>query len=117
MDSSVRQKSALDTLEIGGGYLPTPQASEADRGPMMGIPGARRQSERTLSAFARSGNWPTPLASDPKHMGHGNLSHAVGGKLNPGWVEWLMGYPLEWTALEDWVMQWFRNARKKRLKY
>jgi hypothetical protein len=24
-----------------------------------------------------------------------------GGKLNPKWVEWLMGFPLGWTDLED----------------
>jgi len=24
-----------------------------------------------------------------------------GGSLNPTWVEWLMGYPSEWTVLED----------------
>ena len=24
----------------------------------------------------------------------------VGGKLNPTWVEWLMGWPLEWTDLK-----------------
>jgi DNA (cytosine-5)-methyltransferase 1 len=24
-----------------------------------------------------------------------------GGKLNPMWVEWLMGFPLGWTDLED----------------
>ncbi len=27
----------------------------------------------------------------------------VGGTLNPTWVEWLMGYPTEWTVCEDWV--------------
>ena len=56
-----------------------------------------------------------PLGSDAEKMGHGNLSHQAGGKLNPTWVEWLMGYPLGWTVLEDWAMQWFRSARKKRL--
>ena len=25
------------------------------------------------------------------------------GSLNPTWVEWLMGFPLEHTALPDWV--------------
>ena len=25
----------------------------------------------------------------------------VSGSLNPTWVEWLMGFPSEWTALED----------------
>jgi DNA (cytosine-5)-methyltransferase 1 len=24
-----------------------------------------------------------------------------GGRLNPTWVEWLMGFPLGWTDLED----------------
>ena len=24
-----------------------------------------------------------------------------GGRLNPTWVEWLMGFPIGWTALED----------------
>jgi hypothetical protein len=23
------------------------------------------------------------------------------GRLNPQWVEWLMGYPVGWTDLED----------------
>jgi hypothetical protein len=26
---------------------------------------------------------------------------AIGGQMNPQWVEWLMGFPLEWTDLED----------------
>ena len=25
----------------------------------------------------------------------------VSGQLNPTWVEWLMGFPLGWTDLED----------------
>ena len=29
------------------------------------------------------------------------LPDQIGGQLNPTWVEWLMGYPAEWTALED----------------
>jgi hypothetical protein len=24
----------------------------------------------------------------------------IGGSLNPQWVEWLMGFPSEWTALD-----------------
>ena len=27
-----------------------------------------------------------------------------GGQLNPTWVEWLMGWPLEWTALKPSAM-------------
>jgi hypothetical protein len=29
-----------------------------------------------------------------------NLAQTMGGQLNPPWVEWLMGWPIGWTALE-----------------
>jgi hypothetical protein len=57
--------------------------------------------------------WPTPVASNAWTDGlkssqqkdglrHSlNLPSAVGGKLNPTWVEWLMGFPIGWTDLED----------------
>lgn len=35
-----------------------------------------------------------------KKAGNG-LSTFVGGKLNPTWVAWLMGFPLSWSKLED----------------
>jgi hypothetical protein len=69
--------------------------------------------------------WPTPTARDHKSdscsaefrakrdamtMGK-TLPWEVGGLLNPTWVEWLMGYPTEWTALKDWGT---RSSRKSR---
>jgi hypothetical protein len=51
--------------------------------------------------------WPTPTVWDgagkPNTAPEGgpNLSTVVGGQLNPMWVEWLMGFPLGWTDLED----------------
>ena len=63
--------------------------------------------------------WGTPKAQDSRHAlkdrGKGNLGEQVsglhnGGKLNPTWVEWLMGWPLEWTDLKplatDKCQQW-----------
>ena len=65
--------------------------------------------------------WPTPSASDNRDRGNLStpaiqrrlskgkqimLSMSVSeesGQLNPTWVEWLMGFPLGWTDLEDWV--------------
>src|ERR1044072_5987743 len=56
--------------------------------------------------------WPTPRAIDGRPKGNGprpdSLMGAVNynsdgqriGTLNPTWVEWLMGYPLGWTACE-----------------
>ena len=55
--------------------------------------------------------WPTPTVDDasnvnPKPNRFRGLVAAVnetqsGGKLNPTWVEWLMGFPTGWTELED----------------
>jgi DNA (cytosine-5)-methyltransferase 1 len=43
--------------------------------------------------------YPTPTASRRSGLqSHG--VNVVSGNLNPTWVEWLMGYPTEWTALE-----------------
>ena len=49
--------------------------------------------------------WPTPTICGnynrkgaSKTSGDG-LATAVGGTLNPTWVEWLMGFPLGWTDL------------------
>ena len=53
--------------------------------------------------------WGTPKAQDSRHAlrdrGKGNLGEQVsglhnGGKLNPMWVEWLMGWPVGWTDLK-----------------
>jgi hypothetical protein len=53
--------------------------------------------------------WGTPKAQDSRHAlrdrGKGNLGEQVsglhnGGKLNPLWTEWLMGWPIGWTDLK-----------------
>jgi hypothetical protein len=66
--------------------------------------------------------WPTPKCSDSRHaisrhitnpegMWKGNLGEVVmstleptTGRLNPTWVEWLMGWPLGWTDLKPLAM-------------
>ena len=65
--------------------------------------------------------WPTPIARDYKDTGtkesmtralNKRMSPGValmvgaenGGKLNPTWTEWLMGWPLEWTDLKPLEM-------------
>mgnify|MGYP003653553767 CR=1 FL=1 len=52
--------------------------------------------------------WPTPTAHMAKETNapsealrnEPTLTSRVGGKLNPMWVEWLMGWPLGWTDLK-----------------
>ena len=63
--------------------------------------------------------WPTPVATGlggtgaasniRKRVKNGSLTEdeykgmtaGNGGRLNPTWVEWLMGFPIGWTDLED----------------
>lgn len=74
--------------------------------------------------------WPTPQASDNRDRG--NLSSGAvrkrmaagkqlmlsqlvsekSGALNPTWVEWLMGFPLGWTALSASETPSSRKSRK-----
>lgn len=41
------------------------------------------------------------------------MKELTGGSLNPSWVEWLMGWPIEWTALNplatDKFLPWLRS--------
>ena len=51
----------------------------------------------------------TPTADDVGHrkkpysQGGEALSYQIGGPVNPAWEEWLMGFPLDWTRLEETV--------------
>jgi len=59
--------------------------------------------------------WPTPVADDTSYrkekyaQGGTALSTQAGGKLNPTWVEWLMGWPLGWTDLKPLEMDKFQK--------
>jgi hypothetical protein len=56
--------------------------------------------------------WPTPTAHMAKETNapseasrnEPSMASRVGGKLNPMWVEWLMGWPLGWTDLKPLEM-------------
>jgi len=90
---------------------PTPTAHMAKE---TNAPSEHNRNTPTLTAQA---NWPTPRTKgmcggsgswdllnknttqqEARQMGAGN-----GGKLNPTWVEWLMGWPLGWTDLKPLV--------------
>jgi hypothetical protein len=66
--------------------------------------------------------WPTPTCDDasapvsnrkPNQMAMLRRSKdqpgSGSGQLNPYWVEWLMGFPIGWTALEPLAMRKFRR--------
>jgi hypothetical protein len=67
--------------------------------------------------------WPTPTAHNAKETNAPSesnrntptLSAQAGGKLNPMWVEWLMGWPLGWTNLKQSGMVKSRFKSQQRL--
>jgi len=79
----------------------------------------KQAGKPSLQTMALHNLWPTPRASEYKDCGPvGSKSHThmrdrsylcakakdpdqPTGKLNPAWVEWLMGFPTGWTELED----------------
>ena len=80
------------------------------------------QGNRQSPNLGTQVHWPTPRAADHKGATSADamskaaargfnpnlpeLTAAIsgGGKLNPTWVEWLMGWPLGWTDLKPLVM-------------
>lgn len=104
-------------------HWPTPRASDGAKGGPN-----QRGSKGDLPLPAAVMKFPTPCARDYRtgdqadsvraqtrdHSPNLNDVVAPGGQLNPTWVEWLMGYPLEWTVLEDWATRWFRSKHGRR---
>lgn len=87
---------------------PTPCALDKGGGRFNRSLSAGAAVRPTLGAMARHNLWPTPTRQDasnnagPSQMRRNSLplNAAIGGPLNPDWVEWLMGWPIGWTALE-----------------
>jgi hypothetical protein len=117
------------TKENGSGLWPTPKANEKIQSPKAHAKGFYSPMERVVmwptpnardhkdaganvnweklakkSKLAGAVMWPTPHANCHTGAGHAaqggvNTQTAVGGSLNPAWVEWLMGYPKNWTEV------------------
>ena len=93
------------------GMWPTPRVSMAN-GPSRAEIAAGNPKGRLETAVML----PTPTSRDWKSgtgADHGShsppLSSAIGGQLNPTWVEWLMGFPLGWTDLQPLATDRFRR--------
>ncbi len=90
---------------------------------MKGGPRYTITSLQVMVKATERGLWPTPTVPNGGRSPKGGMSltgmtpdgkkrqvdlaHSVrmrdgiSGQLNPQWVEWLMGFPLGWTDLED----------------
>lgn len=115
------------TSESGSGYLATPTSTANQLAPSMRkhpgclgwMIGTRtasmtersekfKRSTLTPAEFVR--RWPTPVADGDRTTNYTpQRSEVVGGKLNPPWVEWLMGWPIGWTDLKPLVTDKFRQ--------
>ena len=107
---AMREDSGGDDLAtaVARTLWPTPQAADASGGRVDATLGGTRPSgsKRAVTLGTAAKLWPTPTvegnrnrASYPGKSGDG-LQTAVGGSLNPDWVEWLMGFPIGWTDLK-----------------
>ena len=110
--ASRRQTWVLLTEGRESGLLPTPKSSPS--GPdfaRMNRDGSGGDDLATAAA-----RFPTPTANDGEKDGTNTLARQIQtgsnkgrrtpeitGQLNPTWVDWLMGYPIGWTDLEDSV--------------
>jgi hypothetical protein len=88
--------------------LPTPTASDYKSQPTSKSWKAKGAINFKLSNPEIQAMWPTPTAHMAKETNapseHNRntptLTAQAGGKLNPMWVEWLMGWPVGWTDLK-----------------
>jgi hypothetical protein len=94
---------------------PTPDANCGRRGTQPNWTPKRKSgqpAQYTINQAVRDKMFPTPTSHNSKEGAYPaeynrktpSLATHAGGKLNPTWVEWLMGWPLEWTDLKPLEM-------------
>lgn len=110
-----REAVALPTSEIGCG-LSVPMPTVCGN---YNRKGASAKSGDGLATFVRM--FPTPTVQDAHNNGGESqsqrntvpLNALAGGKLNPTWTEWLMGFPLGWTDLDPLETDRFQSWQQQ----
>lgn len=115
--SFLRPTPALPICANESGFWPTPKANDAEKRGNFDLDNPRNG----LAAAAKK--YPTPCARDYRSPGRrlertggkqGEvLPQVVGGQLNPEWTEWLMGWPIGWTALKPLAMDRFQEWKRQ----
>jgi hypothetical protein len=106
-----------DTLTAAARMWPTPTEGDAKSSGSRNTPNSKAHAGVSLTDAVRGDQgtgrmWPPPLQRDsrtlasaapkPNHQGGENLVMTVGGSLNAQFVEWLMGFPKDWTEIIGW---------------
>jgi hypothetical protein len=113
--------------ETDGFYLPTPTCNMVSGGANHNSPSVIA-GKHGLNIAGAVAMWPTPTTNDAKNatlpesqkdrdgMAGALMRQGVqaGGKLNPLWVEWLMAFPIGFTASKDWVTPSVQSRRQQR---
>jgi len=85
--------------------------------------GKRKETDPQVTLADQVELFPTPTSGDCKNRMTSekakrlyqsgptlvDVTQSLGGMLNPTWVEWLMGWPLGWTALEPLAMDKYQQ--------
>jgi hypothetical protein len=95
--------------------LPSIRASDADKGwrgdLLQAVGGDENKHFKRVPTMTASMSTEGDMNNATMHSSKRTPGSGVGGSLNPMWVEWLMGWPIGWTALEplgtDKFLQWF----------
>lgn len=102
------------TCENESGYWPTPRANDGEKrgtianNPRNGLPSAAMYSTPCARDWKDNGKSPAELARNSE-----TLATQAGGRLNPTWVEWLMGWPLGWTDCDALVTDKFQSWQQQ----
>ena len=113
--------AGTESGSLQSGYMiPTPSTTEAPN-KNANTNGPKTLTEVSKTRWSPGQLWPTPCATEvrqgyqdrtrgkkgsqesltTKVINSEGGPQVVTGKLNPMWVEWLMGYPIGWTDLKD----------------
>ena len=104
LKSSQQQEGSMHSVNLSQAVkmFPTPTATD--------YKGAyTKESMVSSGGIDRAG-----LLRNVGHMDNPDYKAAVGGQLNPDWVEWLMNWPIGWTSMEplnrDRFLAWLRAS-------
>lgn len=119
-------KTSGDGLATVVRMLPTPQARDYRTGDAPGSPRNQRKADQGWSLNVNDvvRMLPAPTAHLAKEQNSPaeytrntpTIGAQIGLKLHPNFVEWMMGFPIDHTALSHWEIRSCRTSRRKSSK-
>ena len=120
MEKRLDYRKKIGRKGVGAGCL-SEQVEWSGTGPPIGY--ITKESWPTPTANMYKGSSAAVIRKNGQDRSWQSLHYAVeqvtdiGGRLNPTWVEWLMGWPLGWTDLKPLEMDKSLYARQPHGEY